>query len=93
MAKDLLIIGDSNVGRNYSRLGYQVQNVTVVTARNYSEVAQALQESIKDTFKIVVLACITNLIIASGEAGSSTAERLNAIGEMLNNLLPILGYV
>jgi len=81
------------VGRNYTRLGYQVQNVTVVTARNYSEVTQAFQESIKDTFKIIVVACVTNLIIASGEAGSTPTERLNAIGETLNELFTTLRLV
>jgi len=92
MAKDFLIIGDSNVTRNYSRLGYQAQSVAVVPARNLSEVTQALKESVKATYTFVVFACITNLIIAAGEAvaGADSECRLASIMEMLNNILPLL---
>lgn len=89
MTKDLLIIGDSNVTRNYTRLGYQAQSVSVVQARNRAEVLEGLN-SIKNTFKIVVFACLTNLIISSGEEGSSAPERLTAIAECLNGLLPLI---
>jgi len=89
MSKDVLIIGDSNVTRNYTRLGLQVQNVSVVQARNQSEVADALG-SIQSSFKIVVFACLTNLIIASGEAGSNNPERITSISEQLHTLLPTI---
>jgi len=90
MAKDFLIIGDSNVTRNYTRLGYQVQSLAVVPARNLSEVTQALKESIKSTYKIIVFACLTNLIISCADAGSSTAERLSAISDLFNSIIPAI---
>jgi len=93
MSKDFLIIGDSNVTRNYARLGLQVQNVAVVPARNILEVTQALRESVKSTYRIVVFACLTNLIIAAAEAGSNTQERLNAVSDMFNTLLPLFWFV
>jgi len=89
MSKDFLIIGDSNVTRNYGRLGLQVQNVSVVQARNQSEVISALG-SIKSSFKIVVFACLTNILISAGEAGTNTTERLTAISDALHTLLPQL---
>jgi len=92
MSKDFLIIGDSNVTRHYSRLGYQVQNVSVVQARNQSEVVNAF-DSLRKTFKIVVFACLTNLIISSGEEGASPTERLNAISDCLNVLVPQIRFV
>lgn len=90
MSKEILIIGDSNVKRFYSRLGLQAQNLDVVAARNYTEVAQAVQTSLKNSFKFIVLACITNLIIAAGDSGSCPKERLEAIEELFNNLMPLL---
>jgi len=92
MAKDLLIIGDSNVTRHYARLGYQVQNVTVVQARNLSEITEALK-AINSSFKIIVFACLTNLLVASGEAGASSAERLAAVSDQLNVFIPMLRFV
>jgi len=92
MAKDFLIIGDSNVTRHYTRLGFQVQNVSVVQARNKSEVISAF-ESIKASFKIIVFACLTNLIIAAGEEGSTSTERLDSISDCLNTMIPMMWYV
>lgn len=87
MAKDTLIVGDSNVNRNYPRLGYQVENVTVISARNAAEVTQALQTSFKKSYKVIILACITNLVITAGEAGSSTTERLSSIGDVITTFI------
>jgi len=92
MAKDFLLIGDSNVTRNYTRLGYQAQNVTVVSAKNQSEVEQAVKEAIKASYKIIVFACLTNIIISSGESGSNDADRLTSISDVLNTFIMLLRY-
>lgn len=93
MVKDFLIIGDSNVTRHYTRLGYQVQNVSVVSARNDQEVNQALRDAINSSYKIVVFAFLTNLIISSGESGSTNPDRLSAITDLFNNIIPLIWYV
>jgi len=92
MVKDFLLIGDSNVTRNYTRLGYQVANVTVVSAKNMTEVKQAVSEAINESFKLIVFACITNLIVSAGEGGVSTQEKLNSINEVINTFVVLIRY-
>jgi len=91
MVKDFLLIGDSNVTRNYTRLGYQVANVTVVSAKNMSEVQQAVK-AVNESFKLIVFACLTNLLITSGDGGSNTQERLAAINDTINAFIILLRY-
>ena len=88
-ARDYLIIGDSNVRRFYNKLGRQVKTLEFVQARDYEEAVTALQ-SVNPSFKLVVFAFITNLIINAGEDGQDPSDRLSAISEMFNGLLQML---
>ena len=55
-AREYLIIGDSNVGRFFTKIGLShAQNLDYIPARNVEEVTNALG-SIKRTYKYVVFA-------------------------------------
>jgi len=92
MAKDFLIIGDSNVQRFYTRLGQLAQGMDFIRARNTDEMAQAFTtfKAAKSTYKIIVLAFITNLIVAAGDDGVSPTERLSAIEGLFNEIVPVM---
>lgn len=92
MAKDFLIIGDSNVQRYYTRLGQLAQGMDFTRARNVDEMKQAFDvfRVAKTAYKIVVFAFITNMIVAAGDDGSSPAERLSSIEGLFNELIPAI---
>ena len=91
--RDLLILGDSNVKRFYTRIGLtQAQTLDFVQARNMTEVSTALG-AFKTTYKIVVLAFITNLIIDSGDAAVNDVDRMSCIEETFNTVIPMIRYV
>ena len=90
MSREVLLIGDSNVRRFYSKLGNQVKNLDFVQARSTEELAIALQ-SVQVTYKFVIFAFITNLIITAGEEGCQPQTRLNAITELFSTTIPLLG--
>jgi len=92
MAKDILVIGDSNVQRYYTRLGQLAQGMDFTRARNVEEMQQAFtafKES-KVVYKIIVLAFISNMIVSAGEEGSSPADRLSSIEGLFNEVIPII---
>ena len=87
---EFLILGDSNVKRFYTRLGLtQAQNIEFAQARNMNEVTNALS-TVKNCFKFVIFACLTNLIVDAGEAASNDVDRMSAIEEMFNSIVPLI---
>lgn len=85
--QQILLLGDSNIGRYLGRLGLQTTNqVTYVQTRSMEEVERGL-EQVKGTYKIIIFAFITNLIIAAGEAAANAVDRIPPIEEMLVTLV------
>ena len=87
---EFLILGDSNVKRFYTKLGLtQSQNIDFVEARNMNEVTNAFT-MIKDCYKFVIFACLTNLIVEAGSAATNDVDRLSAVEEMYNSVIPLI---
>ena len=85
MSREMLIIGDSNVRRFYPRLGSQTKSLDFVQARSMEELTTALG-SVAQTFKIIVFACLTNLIVSAGEEAANPTDRLTALEDLFNEL-------
>ena len=91
--RELLILGDSNVKRFYSRIGLtQAQTLDFVQARNMTELSTALT-AFKSTYKIVVLAFLTNLVIDSGDSAVNDVDRMSNIEETFNTVIPMIRCV
>jgi hypothetical protein len=91
VAKDVLLIGDSNVRRYLFRSGlHYAQSGEIGVARNQSEFNEALKLIQPDKYRIVVFAMLTNLVIDAGESGHDHSTRLSAIDEYLGGLLQTL---
>ena len=85
---EFLIVGDSNVRRFYTKIGLvHARNIEFVEARNMTEFSKALG-AFKDTFKIVVLAFLTNLIVDAGDSATNDVDRMSAIEELYNTIVP-----
>lgn len=92
-AREYLVLGDSNVKRFYTKIGLsQAQNLDFIQARNVEEVSNALS-SFKRTYKFIVMAFWSNLIVDAGEAASNDVDRMTNIDEMFNSILPLIRYV
>ena len=90
---EFLILGDSNVKRFYTKIGFtHAQNIEFVQARSMTEFTSALS-SIKDSFKIVILAFLTNLIVDAGDTASNDVDRMSAIEELYNTVIPQIRLV
>ena len=90
--RELLILGDSNVKRFYSRIGLtQAQSLDFVQARNMTEVESALA-AVKNTYKIVVLAFLTNLVIDAGDGAVNDVDRMSSIEEAFNTVVPLIRF-
>ena len=88
--RDLLILGDSNVKRFYTRIGLtQAQTLDFVQARNMTELPTAMA-AIKGTYKVVVLAFLSNLIIDSGDSATTDVDRISSIEETFNTVIPMI---
>ena len=89
---EFLIMGDSNVKRFYTKIGLtNAQNIEFVEARNMAEFNTALT-SIKNAFKIVIFAFLTNLVIDAGDAATNDVDRMSAIEELYNTVIPQIKY-
>jgi hypothetical protein len=67
VTKDLLIIGDSNVERNILHTGRLYSQLCAsVPARNLNEFSMALNSFKAEKYTMVVLAMLTNIVIAAG---------------------------
>ena len=92
-AREYLLLGDSNVSRFYTKIGLsQAQNLAYVQARNVEEVSAALG-NIQRSYKVVVMAFWSNLIVAAGEPASNDVDRMSAIEEVFNLVVPLIRFV
>jgi hypothetical protein len=92
-AKDLLILGDSNVERNILHTGrLYSQTSESIPDRNITELNQALTQLQPGKYKIVVFAMLTNLVINAGNSSTlnNPATRLAAIEASLKTLFRTL---
>ena len=87
--RDYLIVGDSNVRRFHSRLGLQSHNLDFVQARSMEEAITAVN-SVLPTYKFVIFAFITNLIVSAGDECANPVDRLASVDELFNTLLQLL---
>lgn len=90
---DILLLGDSNVGRYLGRLGLQVTNqVQYFQSRSMEEVKKGLDQ-VNSSFRFVIFAFVTNLLVAAGESASNSVDRSPALEEMLIELVQKLRFV
>jgi hypothetical protein len=90
LAKEVLLIADSNVSRNLLHSGrlYQEQS-DFRTARNLNEFAEAIRDIPQGSYKMVVFAMLTNIVIDAGNsaATSNFDTRLGVIQNCLRDLI------
>ena len=92
MSRELLLIGDSNVRRFYSKLGSQVQLLEFAQARSLEELNTAIQ-TVKASYKIVVFAFITNLIVNCGEENPNPIDRAEALEDLFHTTISMIRLV
>jgi len=86
MAKQLLLVGDSNVRRYFDRLsGAYGAEVDFVQARNNSEWLEAVPQCNKG-YRIVTFSFLTNIIVDAARDGTSDDERLDLISPALKTI-------
>jgi len=86
MAKQLLLVGDSNVRRYFDRLsGIVGAEVDFVQSRNVQEWAEAIPHC-KKNYKIVTYSFLTNIIVDSAKNGTSDDDRLDLISPALKEI-------
>jgi len=86
MAKQLLLVGDSNVRRYFDRLsGLVGAEVDYIQARNDAEWQQAIA-GCKKGYKIVTYSFITNIIIDAAKDATSDEDRLDSISPVLRTV-------
>jgi len=89
IAKEILIIGDSNVQRHLVHSGkYYYQQSDCEVARNLEEFTTGVQSITKDKYKFVIFAMLTNSVINAGNSSQGPlAIWLNAIKACLKSLI------
>jgi hypothetical protein len=88
IAKDLLIIGDSNIRRYlYRSGGAYSQACDCGISRNLTEFGNSLKMIESKNYRIVIFAMMTNIVIDAGSAGHDQSSRLELIGECTSPLL------
>jgi hypothetical protein len=93
LARDLLLLGDSNIRRYLYRAGGAYsQTCDCGMARNLTEFGSALKMVESKNYRIVVFAMMTNILIDAGSAGNDHSTRLDAIEECLSPLMENLRY-
>jgi len=86
MAKQLLLVGDSNVRRYFDRLsGLVGSEVDYVQSRNESEWSDAIPKC-KRGYKIVTYSFLTNVIIDAAKDGTNDDDRLDLISPTLKTI-------
>jgi len=87
MAKQLLLVGDSNVRRFFNQLGSAYSaSVDLVQARNLTEWSEAIP-ACKRGYEIVVYSFLTNLIVDAGQDGPRPEDRLDSIDGVLKTVV------
>jgi hypothetical protein len=93
LARDLLILGDSNIRRYLYRAGGAYsQTCDCGMARNMTEFGSTIKMVESTNYRIVVFAMLTNIVIDAGSAGNDHSTRMDAIEECLSPLLENLRY-
>jgi hypothetical protein len=93
LARDLLILGDSNIRRYLYRAGGAYsQTCDCGMARSLTEFGSALKMVDSTNYRIMVFAMLTNIVIDAGSSGNDHFTRMNAIEECLSPLLENLRY-
>ena len=88
LAKDLLILGDSNVKRYLYRAGGAYsQACDCGLARNMTEFGNTLNLLEAKDYRIVIFAMMTNIVIDARSGGHYQASRLELIGKCTSPLL------
>jgi len=86
MAKQLLLVGDSNVRRYLDRLsGICGAEIDFVQSRCESEWLEAIPHC-KKGYKIVTYSFLTNIIINAAKDGTSEDDRLDLISPSLKTI-------
>jgi len=86
MAKQLLLVGDSNVRRYFDRLsGIVGAEVDYVQARNETEWSDAIPRC-KRGYQIVTYSMMTNIIIDAAKDGTNDDDRLDLISPALKTI-------
>jgi len=86
MAKQLLLVGDSNVRRYFDRLsGAYGSEVDFVQSRNVPEWLEAINVC-KKGYRIVTFSFLTNIVIDAAKEGASDDERLDLISPSLKSI-------
>jgi len=87
MAKQLLLVGDSNVRRYFDRLsGIVGAEVDFVQSRNTQEWADAIPHC-KKNYKIVTYSFLTNIIVSAAREGTGDDDRLDLISPALRDVI------
>jgi len=93
MAKQLLLVGDSNVRRYFDRLsGAYGAEVDFVQSRKDSEWLEAVPNC-KKGYRIVTYSFLTNIIIDAARDGTSDDERVDLISPVLKTILMTMKWV
>jgi hypothetical protein len=92
-ARNLLVLGDSNVRRYLYRAGGAYSEACDCgVVRNLSEFWTSLKMVDNTQYNIIIFAMLTNIVIDAGSEGTDHAPRLNAIEECLSPLLENFRY-
>ncbi len=93
-ARNLLVLGDSNVRRYLYRAGGAYSEACDCgIVRNLSEFGTSLKMVDNSHYNIIIFAMLTNIVIDAGSEGTDHASRLNAIEECLSPLLENFRYL
>lgn len=87
--REILVLGDSNVQRFYSKLGLAAQLLDFHRVRNKEELTEALK-AVKSCYKFIIMAFLTNLIVSAGDESANNADRLCAVELLFNEILPLI---
>jgi hypothetical protein len=90
VAKEILIVGDSNIQRNLLSAGRLYSDLSENgLARNLVELAEAIKLIHHDKYKLIIFAMMTNIIVDAGNTATSTCldARLAAIKPYLEALI------
>jgi hypothetical protein len=94
ISRDVLILGDSNVRRYLGRCGgAYTQACDCGLARNMSEFGSSLRMVEAASYRIVIFAMMTNILIDAGSEGQDHHSRIHAMDECLSPLIENLRSV
>ncbi len=93
-AKQILILGDSNVHWNLAHAGRLYSQLSEVgLSRKLEEFSEAAKMIDPDHYKIIIFAMTTNIVIAPGNTALDYDSSLSAIDDCLEPLIREIRYV